>query len=94
MYNFIFYDSIHTGHTQKNGAVSIVNSFETAPFFCVCPVYFIEDGPTCFEPYMRFIFRDICFLNYISPSSKVHVTYFNINFSNQDDKDNILNCIT
>ena len=28
-----------TGHTQKNGAVSIVNSFETAPFFCVCPVY-------------------------------------------------------
>jgi hypothetical protein len=28
-----------TGHTQKNGAVSIVDSFETAPFFCVCPVY-------------------------------------------------------
>jgi hypothetical protein len=29
----------NTGHTQKNGAVSKVNSFETAPFFCVCPVY-------------------------------------------------------
>jgi hypothetical protein len=26
------------GHTQKNGAVSIVNSFASAPFFCVCPV--------------------------------------------------------
>ena len=30
----------YTGHTQKNGAVSIVNSFETAPFFCVCPVMY------------------------------------------------------
>jgi hypothetical protein len=30
---------LYTGNTQKNGAVSIVNSFETAPFFCVCPVY-------------------------------------------------------
>jgi hypothetical protein len=30
---------IYTGHTQKNGAVSKVNSIETAPFFCVCPVY-------------------------------------------------------
>jgi hypothetical protein len=29
----------NTGHTQKNGAVSKVNSFETAPFFCACPVY-------------------------------------------------------
>jgi hypothetical protein len=28
-----------TGHTQKNGAVSILFTFETAPFFCVCPVY-------------------------------------------------------
>jgi hypothetical protein len=28
----------NTGHTQKNGAVSIVNTIETAPFFCVCPV--------------------------------------------------------
>jgi hypothetical protein len=32
-----------TGHTQKNGAVLIVNSIKTAPFFCVCPVFvFIE----------------------------------------------------
>jgi hypothetical protein len=28
----------YTGHTQKNGAVSNMNSSETAPFFCVCPV--------------------------------------------------------
>jgi hypothetical protein len=34
-----FRQFFYTGHTQKNGAVSIVNSFETAPFFCVCPVY-------------------------------------------------------
>ena len=27
-----------TGHTQKNGAVSKVNTNDTAPFFCVCPV--------------------------------------------------------
>jgi hypothetical protein len=30
----------NTGYTQKNGAVSIVFTFETAPFFCVCPVLF------------------------------------------------------
>jgi hypothetical protein len=30
---------IYTGHTQKNGAVLIVFSIKTAPFFCVCPVY-------------------------------------------------------
>ena len=29
----------YTGHTQKNGAVLIVFTIETAPFFCVCPVY-------------------------------------------------------
>jgi hypothetical protein len=31
--------SSNTGHTQKNGAVLIVNTIKTAPFFCVCPVY-------------------------------------------------------
>ena len=30
---------IYTGHTQKNGADSIGITIETAPFFCVCPVY-------------------------------------------------------
>jgi hypothetical protein len=30
--------SVNTGHTQKNGAVSIELEIETAPFFCVCPV--------------------------------------------------------
>jgi hypothetical protein len=30
---------IYTGHTQKNGAVVIVNTIKTAPFFCVCPIY-------------------------------------------------------
>jgi hypothetical protein len=29
----------YTGHTQKNGAVLIVNTTKTAPFFCVCPVH-------------------------------------------------------
>jgi hypothetical protein len=28
-----------TGHTKKNGAVSIVNAIDTAPFFCVYPVF-------------------------------------------------------
>jgi hypothetical protein len=28
-----------TGHTQNNGAVFIVFTIKTAPFFCVCPVY-------------------------------------------------------
>ena len=32
----------YTGHTQKNGAVSIDLEIETAPFFCVCPVLCIE----------------------------------------------------
>jgi hypothetical protein len=31
--------NICTGHTQKNGAVLIVFTIKTAPFFCVCPVY-------------------------------------------------------
>jgi hypothetical protein len=30
---------IYTGYTQKNGAVSIVKIFKTAPFFCVYYVY-------------------------------------------------------
>jgi hypothetical protein len=30
---------VYTGHTQKNGAVLIVFTIKTAPFFCVCPVY-------------------------------------------------------
>jgi hypothetical protein len=29
----------YTGYTQNNGAVSIAIPIETAPFFCVCPVY-------------------------------------------------------
>ena len=29
----------YTGYTQKNGAVSIVNTIETAPLFCVDSVY-------------------------------------------------------
>jgi hypothetical protein len=28
----------NTGYTQNNGAVSIVKTIETAPFFCVYPV--------------------------------------------------------
>ena len=34
-----FSSTCYTGYTQKNGAVSIVFTFETAPFFCVCPVH-------------------------------------------------------
>jgi hypothetical protein len=29
----------YTGYTQKNGVVSIGIAIETAPFFCVYPVY-------------------------------------------------------
>jgi hypothetical protein len=66
-------------------------------------LYFIQDGPTCFDPYMRFIFREICFkllniIQIIFYVSYIHILtvlmYFNINFSNQDNKYNILNCIT
>ena len=35
----MLYQMVYTGYTQKNGAVSIVNTIEPAPFFCVCPVY-------------------------------------------------------
>jgi hypothetical protein len=30
---------LYTGYTQKNGAVLIVNTIISAPFFCVCSVY-------------------------------------------------------
>lgn len=30
---------IYTGYTQGNGAVTIVKTIETAPFFCVYAVY-------------------------------------------------------
>jgi hypothetical protein len=33
------YIYIYIGHTQKNGAVLIVNTIKTTPLFCVCPVY-------------------------------------------------------
>jgi hypothetical protein len=36
--NIIFRSDKNTGHTQKNGAVLIVFTITTAPFFCVCPV--------------------------------------------------------
>ena len=29
----------YTGHTQKNGAVLIMNTIKNAPLFCVCPVF-------------------------------------------------------
>jgi hypothetical protein len=53
LYYFVCYDLFHillfcdkimdpwnlyTGYTQKNGAVSIVFTIETAPFLCVYPV--------------------------------------------------------
>jgi hypothetical protein len=34
----------------------------TILFSIIQYIYFTEDGPTCFEPYMRFIFSDICFI--------------------------------
>jgi hypothetical protein len=34
----------YTGHTQKNGAVSKVNTIDTAPFFCVYSVYWPTAG--------------------------------------------------
>jgi hypothetical protein len=33
------YIHTYTGRTKNNGAVLIVNTIKTAPFFCVCPVY-------------------------------------------------------
>jgi hypothetical protein len=40
----------------------------TLLFSIIQYIYFIEHGPTCFEPYMRFLFRDICF--------KLHQPFF------------------
>jgi hypothetical protein len=37
----ICYFDLNTGHTQNNGEVLIVNTIKTAPFFCVCPVYWL-----------------------------------------------------
>jgi hypothetical protein len=34
----IIYQLHYTGHTQNNGAVLILFTIKTAPFFCVCPV--------------------------------------------------------
>ena len=34
----------YTGHTQKNGAVLISADKQTAPFFCVCPVFLKEES--------------------------------------------------
>jgi hypothetical protein len=39
---------LYTGHTQKNGAVSIVFNTETAPFFCVYSVYLMQTNVHCF----------------------------------------------
>jgi hypothetical protein len=36
---WIIYIYIYIGHTQKNGAVLILNTIKTAPLFCVHPVY-------------------------------------------------------
>jgi hypothetical protein len=37
----------NTGHTQNNGAVFLF-TFDTAPFFCVCPVYLRSYGNPIF----------------------------------------------
>jgi hypothetical protein len=39
-------NSSSTGHTQKNGAVLIVNTIKTALFFCGCPVYTGQEDVT------------------------------------------------
>jgi hypothetical protein len=41
-----------TGHTQKNGAVLIVNTIKTAPLICVCPVYLLS--------YVQFLAINTC----------------------------------
>jgi hypothetical protein len=35
--------SLYNGHTQKNGAVLIVNTIKTAPLFCVNPVFLLQN---------------------------------------------------
>jgi hypothetical protein len=35
---------IYTGNTQTNGAVLIVFTINTAPFFCVCPVFSLNSN--------------------------------------------------
>jgi hypothetical protein len=37
-YNCSNFNGIYTEYTQKNGAVSVVFTIETAPFFCVYTV--------------------------------------------------------
>jgi hypothetical protein len=53
----------YTGHTQKNGAVSIVFTIETAPLFGVCPVYVrIMEITSIFD--MRLIVIAACTINW------------------------------
>jgi hypothetical protein len=68
-------EQLNTGHTQENGAVLMVNTIKTAPFFCVCPVCDCEMqiyhftfkrmynhifGRKLFGPQGRKIFRSYC----------------------------------
>jgi hypothetical protein len=39
-YYYYFFFRYYTEYTQNNGAVSIVLTIETAPFFCAYPVYY------------------------------------------------------
>jgi hypothetical protein len=51
LFYLFIYVCVYTGHTQKNGAVLIVFTIKTAPFFCVCPVY-IQDV-TCVQLFIK-----------------------------------------
>jgi hypothetical protein len=48
--------------------ILVLSDKGTLLFSIIKYTFFIEDGPKCFEPYIRFIFRDICF--------KLHKPFF------------------
>jgi hypothetical protein len=50
---------MYTGHTQENGAVLIVNTIKTTPFFCVCSVLLYEFSLSSFVT-LQYIF--ICYI--------------------------------
>jgi hypothetical protein len=64
-----------TGHTQKNGAVSIVFIIETAPFFCVYPVLpqlqttFHTQGTGVIVIYLQTKFHILDISSYSPPST-------------------------
>jgi hypothetical protein len=58
---FEFVTTCNTFKQKYQPIILVLSNKCTLLFSTIQYTYFFEDGPTCFKPYMRFIFRDICF---------------------------------